>query len=543
MNVSKKIVLGVAVSFFSAFTMAQSVDEGIVSIDSHKYAKAKKNFEALVASQPTAENYFYLGNAYLTQEEPDYAKATEYFNKGLAVDKKSYLNRIGLATVKLGKGDKSAVAQISAVVADSKEKDAEVLFRAGEALTMYENNSSADLAIQYLETAIEKAKKGVPANYYYSLGDAYRIKRLAGNAMSAYEKALPVAKNKASVYTRMGTLWMAAQKWQQAKESLDRAVSADASYAPAYKALAAYNNRFQNNSAAAMNLVNYSKYADEDPNTQLEIAKLFFVSNDFVNAQNTLNHVFDKVSDPIKFKLLGLIQYGEGDYAGAKKNIESFISQAEASRVTAADKAVVSLSGFGVAKAANDAAAKATALADAQQKIAAAKAAKDTTMNWDDELAKLVSGGAVSQADIDKGPSNAEIVALKAKVAANAQDTDSLYKLALEYEKVKNWDGAIAAWQKMGSLLPDWSPAYYSLANAYNQAGKSDLAKMSYEKFITNTKPADVEANKQPLSFAYFAVAAMEKATNPTKAKEFVTKSLELNPTYQDAINLNKQLQ
>ena len=543
MNVSKKIVLGVAVSFFSTFAMAQSVEQGIVSIDSHKYAQAKKNFEALVASQPTAENYFYLGNAFLTQEEPDYAKATEYFNKGLAADKKSFLNKIGLATVKLGKGDKSGVAQIQAAVTESKEKDAEVLFRAGEALTMYEKTNNPDLAIQYIETAIEKSKKGVPANYYYSLGDAYRLKRLAGNAMTAYEKALTVAKNKASVYTRMGTLWMAADKWQLAKENLDKAVQADASYAPAYKALAAYNNRFQKNADAAMNLVNYAKYADEDPNTQLEIAKLFFVSNDFLNAKNTLNHVFDKVSDPIKFKLLGLIQYGEGDYANAKKNLESFTSQAEANRITAADKAVISLANVGIAKAANNEAGKATALADAQQKIAAAKAAKDTTLNWDDELAKIVAGGAVSQADIDKGPSSAEIVALKSKVAANAQDTDALYKLALEYEKVKNWDGAVHSWQKMSTLLPDWSPAYYSLANAYNQAGKSDLAKMNYEKFITHTKPADVEANKQPLSFAYFAVAAMEKATNPTKAKEFVTKSLELNPTYQDAINLSKQLQ
>lgn len=538
MNVSKKIVLGIAVSFFSGFAFSQSLEEGIISIDSHKYAKAKKNFETMVASAPTAQNYFYLGNAYLTQEEPDFAKASEYFNKGLAADKKSYLNRIGLASVKLGKGDKSGVADIQVAVKDSKEKDAEVLFRAGEALTMYEKTNSPDLAIQYLETAIEKAGKNVPANYYYSLGDAYRLKRLAGNAMTAYEKALPIAKNKASVYTRIGTLWMAAQKWQQAKESLDQAVKADPSYAPAYKALAAYNHRFQDNGAAAMNLLNYSKYADEDPNTQLEIAKLFYVSNDFLNAKNTLNSVFDKVADPIKFKLLGLIQYGEGDYAGAKTNIQNFISKAEASRVTAADRAIVSLANLATA----DQAGKTAAMTEAQQKIAAAKAAQDTTMEWDAELAKVVGGGAVSQASIDAGPSNAEIVALKAKVASNAQDTDALYKLALEYEKVKNWDGAIATWTKLGSLLPDWSPAFYALANAYNHAGKADLAKINYEKFIKETKPADVEANKEPLSFAYFAVAAMEKTANPAKAKEYVTKALELNPTYKDAIELNKQL-
>jgi hypothetical protein len=84
-----------------------------------------------------------------------------------------------LASIKLGKGDKSAIAEIQQIVKDSKEKDAEVLFRAGEALTLFEKNSSPDLAITYLNKAIEKAQKGgVPANYYYSLGDAYRLKKI-----------------------------------------------------------------------------------------------------------------------------------------------------------------------------------------------------------------------------------------------------------------------------------------------------------------------------------------------------------------------------
>jgi hypothetical protein len=35
---------------------------------------------------------------------------------------KSYLNKLGLATVKLGKGDKNAIAEIQKIVTDSKEK-------------------------------------------------------------------------------------------------------------------------------------------------------------------------------------------------------------------------------------------------------------------------------------------------------------------------------------------------------------------------------------------------------------------------------------
>ncbi len=541
MNV-KKLAFGAAVMFFTNFAVAQTVQDGINSIDSDKYAQAKTNFTNMIASAPTAENYFYLGNTYLKQGEPDYVAATENFNKGLAADSKSYLNKLGLATVKLGKGDKNAIAEIQKIVTDSKEKDAEVLFRAAEALTLFEKNNSPDLAIQYLNKAIERAeKKGVPAHYYYTLGDAYRLKRMPGDAMSAYDKALPLAKNKASVYTRIGTLWMAAQQWQQAKTSIDKAIATDPSYAPAYKALAAYDIRYQQNAKATQDLINYTKYADEDPYTQLEIAKLYFTNEDYANSKQVLDKIFDKINDPIKFKLRAYQLYADGKYAEAKQNMDNFVSQADKSRVQPADQGLQGLIAAGLAKTEKDTAKKAALTSEAQQKIAIAKAAKDETLKWDMELVKIAGGGA-SQADIDAGPTNPTIEGLKQKVAANAQDSDSLFKLATAYQDAKNWNGAIATWQKMNALLPDWAPGYYSLGYSYQQAGNSDAAKMAYEKFISTVKPTEQEANKQTLAYAYFAVAYMSKDSDFAKAKDYVAKSVQLDPTYQDAVKLNAEL-
>jgi tetratricopeptide (TPR) repeat protein len=540
MNV-KKIALGASVVFFSNFAIAQTLQDGINSIDSDKYAQAKNNFTQMVAKENTAENHFYLGNTYLRQAEPDFATAIESFNKGLAADKKSYLNKLGLATVKLGKGDKSAIAEIQAIVSDSREKDAEVLFRAAEALTLFENNNSPDLAIQYLNKAIERAKKDVPAYYYYTLGDAYRLKRMPGDAMSAYDKALPLAKNKASVYTRIGTLWMAAQQWQQAKTSIDKAIATDPTYAPAYKALAAYDIKYQENAKATQDLINYTKYADEDPYTQLEIAKLYFTNEDYANSKATLDKIFDKINDPIKFKLRAYINYADGQYAEAKQNMDTFVSQAEKSRVLPADQGLQGLIAAGLAKTETDAAKKAALQTESQQKVAIAKAAKDETLKWDMELIKLNGGGA-NQASIDAGPTSPEIETLKKQVASNPQDSDALYKLATAYQDIKNWDGAIVTWQKMSTLLPDWAPAYYSQGYAYQQKGNNEAAKTSYEKYISTVKPAEVEANKQTLSYAYFAVAYLEKDKDLAKAKDYVAKSLQLDPTYQDAVKLNAEL-
>lgn len=542
MNLTRRVVLTAAVGFFTNLTFAQSVQDGINFVDSQKYAKAKQNFTDLINQNPKdASNFFYLGNIYLTQFDPNFTEAQDSFNKGLALDPKSYLNKIGLASVKLGKGDRSAIAEIQQIVKDSKEKDAEVLFRAGEALTLFENNNSPDLAISYLNKAIEKAQKnGVPAHYYYSLGDAYRLKKDPGNAMSAYDKAEAVAKNKASVYTRKGTLWIAAQQWQQAKQNIDKAIAVDPTYAPAYKALAGFNIKYQKNAEATQNLINYTKYADEDPYTQLEIAKLYFTNEDYANAKTTLNAVFDKVNDPIKYKLRAYILYGEGDYIGAKQNMDLFISQADKSRVQPSDEGLQGLIAAGMAKGEKDAAKKAQLDAIAQQKIAIAKAAKDETLKWDEELAKVKGG--INSASVEQGPTSPAIEALKKKIVENPSDTDSLYKLATEYQNVQNWNGAILTWGKMISALPEWAPAYYSQGYAYQQAKNNDMAKASYEKFISLVKPAEIEANKPSLGYAYFFVAFMEKDTNPEKAKQDVAKSLEYEPTYQDAINLQKAL-
>lgn len=555
MNLTKKITLGVAASFLSGFVFAQTLQEGIANADSHKYAAARQVFTDMVAKSATAENYFYLGNSYLTQFEPNFDKATEEFNKGLAIDKKSYLNRIGLASVRLGKGDKSAITEIQNIVKDSREKDAEVLFRAAEALTLFGGSANADLAIDLLNKAVEKsAKNGTPANYYYVLGDAYRLKvtnspQVAGAAMTAYEKALPTAKNKASVYTRIGTLWMQAQQWQKAKESIDRAIATDPTFAPAYKAKAGYDIKYQQNALATQDLINYAKYADEDPDTQLEISKLFFTNEDYQNSKLYLDKVFDKVDDLIKYKLRAYLLFADGDYAGAKSNLDLFVSKADPSRVLPADQGLEGLIAAGLAQKETDPAKKAALQAESQQKIAIAKAAKDETMKWDEELMKIKGGGGINQAVVDAGPTSPQIESLKKAVLANPQDTNSLYMLAKAYEDVKNWNGAILSWQKMSGLLPDWSPAYYSQGLAYQHAGQSELAVAAYEKYISSydkyiatVKPEELEPNKLTLSYAYFAVALLVKDNDLPKAKDYLTKSLQLNPNYQDAINLNKQL-
>ena len=543
----KKIVFGAAATFLLSFASAQTVSEGIINLDSHKYAKAKEVFNQMIAKSPTAENYYYLGYSYLSQFEPNFELAKENFDKGLAIDSKSYLNKIGLATIKLGKGQKaSAIAELTQVAKESKEKDAEVLYRIGEALTMFENNNDPALAITYINKAIEKAQKyGVPAYYYYTLGDAYRLTRDPGNAMTAYDRASEVAKNKASVFYRMATLWMAAKQYKKAEENIVKAINTDATYAPAYKAQAQYNKIFQRHEETTQSLINYTKYADEDPSTALEIAKLYFINSDFAESKATLDKVFDKVNDPIKFKLRAYLQYNENDFVNAKTNLETYYAKVEQSRIIPSDAGLEAVIYAGLASKEADAAAKAALMQKANEKLAVVKAAKDDTLDWDSEFAKASSGAAELQAKADAGPSNDNIVALKKQVAANKEDTTALFNLAMAYQEVSNWDGAALAWQKMNDLLPTWEPAYYSKGYALQQAGYKELAAVAFQKYIdvalTKT-PAEQQALQETLFGAYYSVAYLLHTTDKVKANEALQKALAMKPNDKNSLLLQKEL-
>lgn len=543
----KKIVFGAAATFLLSFASAQTVSEGIINLDSHKYAKAKEVFNQMIAKSPTAENYYYLGYSYLSQFEPNFELAKENFDKGLAIDSKSYLNKIGLATIKLGKGQKaSAITELTQVAKESKEKDAEVLYRIGEALTMFENNNDPALAITYINKAIEKAQKyGVPAYYYYTLGDAYRLTRDPGNAMTAYDRASEVAKNKASVFYRMATLWMAAKQYKKAEENIAKAINTDATYAPAYKAQAQYNKIFQKHEETTQSLINYTKYADEDPSTALEIAKLYFINSDFAESKATLDKVFDKVNDPIKFKLRAYLQYNENDFVNAKTNLDTYYAKVEQSRIIPSDAGLEAVIYAGLASKEADAATKAALMQKANEKLAVVKAAKDDTLDWDSEFAKASSGAAELQAKADAGPSNDNIVALKKQVAANKEDTTALFNLAMAYQEVSNWDGAALTWQKMNDLLPTWEPAYYSKGYALQQAGYKELAAVAFQKYIdvalTKT-PAEQQALQETLFGAYYSVAYLLHTTDKVKANEALQKALAMKPDDKNSLLLQKEL-
>ncbi|ASW73295.1 hypothetical protein IQ37_03840 [Chryseobacterium piperi] len=132
--------------------------------------------------------------------------------------------------------------------------------------------------------------------------------------------------------------------------------------------------------------------------------------------------------------------------------------------------------------------------------------------------------------------------ALKKQIEANPKDTEALVKLATAYQEASDWTNAIDTWKKVSVLLPDWAPSYYSQGYAYQSAKDDANAKIAYEKYVATVKPEEVDQNKKNLAYAYFYIAFKEQQSDPGKAKQHIAKSLQYDPTNQDAIKLSKAL-
>jgi tetratricopeptide (TPR) repeat protein len=186
---------------------------------------------------------FNYGYYLLRTRQPDLAKAA--FEKGFAVDPKNQLNKVGLGAVALAKGDRAgAKLAMDEAVKNSKGKDVNVLFRAGEAYSgyvaidslksTYKATDPAE-AIRLLDMAVAlmlKNKQEI-ADVYMAKGDAFFTKGESGAAVSAYEDAVRVNPNNAKAIAKIGKIYWGGKNLPLAQENFKKAIELDPDYAPA----------------------------------------------------------------------------------------------------------------------------------------------------------------------------------------------------------------------------------------------------------------------------------------------------------------------
>ncbi|MCX8677084.1 MULTISPECIES: hypothetical protein [unclassified Apibacter] len=552
MNYAKKEIgatFVISAMMLSGFMNAQSIQEGIKYLESDQYSKAKNTFEKLAAQSPSADNYYYLGAYYLSISKPDLEMASQYFNKGLALDPKSDLNKIGLATIKLYQGKKSeANAEFESIAKGSKYKNADVLFQISKAYQLFTNKPEStdyDKSIEYGQKLLDLVKNKDKSEYYIVLGNAYFEKKDPGKAVSNYTKALGIAADKSIPYALIGNIWGRTNgQGKLAAENFDKAIAANPNYPLTYKYLSDFNVRSGNYNEAFKNLQKYiSLSGNNDAETQFELAKVSYFIKDYAKSLDLLTRNWNDISDPLKFKLKALDLIENSDFSEAYKNINQYLQTIPESKREGSDYGVLGKIQASLLKTANGQ-EKEELTKTAILNLTKAIGHGDKTYDYQSILLSL-QPGAKTEASI----TNPKIEALKKSVAADAKDTTSWYNLALEQYEAKDYLGSVASWDQLISLIPTWEVAYAGKGMAlyaYDSSDKSGLTAQAFQKYIDMVEPKkEYSANEKAylaIAYTFFAYKEYHEG-NKDKAETYLKKTLSVDPQNADALNLQKLLQ
>lgn len=328
---------------------AQSLTDARKAIDAEQYQKGKAILNSLTSSQPTnAENFFYLGNLYLTTSpiyiRPDYIdSAKTAFSKGIAANDEYALNYVGLGAVDLAR-KASPKANFDKALSLTKKKDHLTDLYIGRAYV----NAPTPMVNEGL-VHLEKAKllNDKDAQLFLVLGDAYRSLQKNGEAFSAYRSAFDLDKTFLRSKVELGKINKMSKAFPEANEEFNSVIALDANYAPAYRELAetyylwAWDSKKEYADRMQKALQFYEKYmdlTDRSLDSRLRHADFLFLAKDFKSLEREANEMakLDKVN-PRVLRYLAYSAFENGNFASTAQALKEFISKVEPSRIISQD--------------------------------------------------------------------------------------------------------------------------------------------------------------------------------------------------------------
>ena len=556
MNIPKKSLLAtlfIAVAL-TAPVVAQDIASAMKDLESERYVKAEQTLTQLATATPSADNQFYLGYYYLRTNQPDKAKAA--FEKGVAADAGSQLNNLGLAGVALAKKDlATAKTLIDNAVKATKSKNQDVLMRAGEMYTLFDANNQNDPAeaLRLLDLADKLDKKNTSADIEMAMGDAYFVKNDGGNAVGKYENALLINPNLAEANYKIGRVFLRGKNYKLAQDHYEKAIANDPEFAPTYRA---YADALANSRAYKKASKTYNTYVEKTGTTNeellLDVAKYYFLAGDYLQATTYLDKLKGKVNNPIIDRMYGWSYAGLNKNDQAVESLNKFISSAP-EKVIYDDYKYLgraygqlgtpegdSLGIINLTKAAPS---------DTLENLYREIASKYYTTKRYDKAAEFY----VQTIANDKKPLKGDYLnlgqayyyfaprAAKAMGVA-AEDTATTKQMRKSY-----YLKADSAFAKLAELDSAYAYAYYFRGNANYYANPSEAVATGspvpfYEKYLAlANKEIAIDASKQQTysknliaSYKYLASYNIAKKDD-VRAKEYITKVLELDPNDKDA--------
>ena len=338
----KKTSITLMVAGFISITnlMAQTIQEGINHLYADRDISAKAVFDKLIAANPNnLDAIYWLGQTYI--EMDDIKSAGDLYNKALATNGNAPLILVGRGQVDLAENKANEARQrFEAAITASKSKkgdDPNVLNAIGRA-NIREKAGDIAYAIEKLKIAADRDPKN--PDIFLNLGDAYRKTHDGGLAVTNYDKAIAVSPTFARAEFRKAKIYETQKNWEVYLDNLNKTLTMDPRFAPAYYDLYYYNLYRAKYDQADGFAKKYIENSDADVQTNYLRAQSLWANKDYDGAIGILKDIVSKAGDKTKprtYKLLAYSYADKGDTASAKEYIDQYFAKATEEEIIAQD--------------------------------------------------------------------------------------------------------------------------------------------------------------------------------------------------------------
>ncbi len=505
---------------------SQSLKEAIRFSEREQFQKAKICLMVLLKTEPkNAENYYYLGDTYLKNEQPDSARY--WFMQGVSLNENHPLNYVGLGKISMEKNPVEGKANFDKALSMAK-KDGRI----------YASIAEYYMSIEKIDgkTALEYATKGVevdPKNSWAKLilGDVYIGTSSEGGskAIEQYKASLALEKNSPVPLWKIGKLYSKVKNYELAIQTFKDGLVQDSLFAPIYKDLAELYYKSRKFEKAIGNYQKYLSIRDKSDATDFRYASFLYLNEDYTNSLLILNDLSKKdFKNPVLYRLIGYSQFETKEYKLAQQNMDIFWKRTEAKKIIPQDYEYY---GKILAKNGQDSLAV-TYLTTALSKDSTKKELYDEIASIWYSAKKFDKAASAYQKKIDVYKA-----ASKNTILAN-----DYLSMGYSYLLCKNYTLADSAFANLIILKPELPIGYLNRARAKGTIDPNQeqgLAKPYYEKFIELAK-VDTGKNKKELIEAYSYLGSYYYKKDKLKFDDAWTNVRALDPTNKAGIEAAK---
>ena len=539
----------------TTITKAQDLETAKKAIDAEQFEKAKSLLKSVIQAKPTnGKAAFLLGTIYLKQNISD--SASIYFQKGLVASDGARFNTIGLAQMDLDANNKAAAqAKFDLVTKELKKKDIEENVYIARA---YMNADKPDYKSAIAVLTKVAASNPNDAQVQLALGDAYYGDKNQNDSYVAYRNAYQADNALIRAKMQLGVLLKGAKAYTEAVKAYNEVIAINPNYGPVYRELAETYYLWGNNIPKTYDeniqkaLGFYEKYmslTDYSITSRMRHADFLILAKDYKALELEANKMkqLDGVNPRI-LRYLGYSAYENGNVDIALKSLQDYTAN-PSNKIIPRDYLYLGQAKIKKGTSVDGKSVDPIQLASGIADLKKALDMEPLAANEFNEIGKKLYdqkafGAAAAVFEVAVTNPNSKNYLLDNFFLGNALYYDNTRKDVVKPDPIA-LQKADVAFGNVITASPTTQDAYIFRARTNRLLEKDEMMATYYQQYIdVVTAKGDEEVTKNKAKFieSYNNIASAFANTDKVKAKEFLNKTLALDPANEYALQAIKLL-